>query len=186
MWETRGNHIRWRNLYRWVLLERRPVFSIIDASYAEQYILSFQCISCFNLYIIRYKMIKLPQGVPKSRDPSSRAPCAQRQMRSSTYSAFSVSVASTYILYVTKWSNYLKECQKVEIHRAEHHVRNDKKHLDDNFTYANKLPQDMASKNVSFNRHLLTGNCVFVDILCRESGFHRHVCWFDRLLAVFF
>ena len=82
--------------------------------------------------------------------------------------------------------NYLKECQKVEIHRAEHHVRNDKKHLDDNFTYANKLPQDMASKNVSFNRHLLTGNCVFVDILCRESGFHRHVCWFDRLLAVFF
>ena len=137
----------------------------IDASYAEQYILSFQCISCFNLYIIRYKMIKLPQGVPKSRDLSSRA---------------------TYILYVTKWSNYLKECQKVEIHRAEHHVRNDKKHLDDNFTYANKLPQDMASKNVSFNRHLLTGNCVFVDILCRESGFHRHVCWFDRLLAVFF
>ena len=40
------------------------------------------------------------------------------------------------------------------------------------YVAVNKLPQDMASKNVSFNRHLLTGNCVFVDILCRESVFH--------------
>ena len=35
-----------------------------------------------------------------------------------------------------------------------------------------KFRQGLVYVDMSFRRHLRTGNCVFVDILCRESVFH--------------
>ena len=35
-----------------------------------------------------------------------------------------------------------------------------------------KFRQGLVYVDMSFRRHLPTGNCVFVDILCRESVFH--------------
>ena len=38
---------------------------------------------------------------------------------------------------------------------------------------------------MSLNRHLLSGKCIFVDILYGESVFHRPVCWFDWFWSTF-
>ena len=41
-----------------------------------------------------------------------------------------------------------------------------------NYVVVEKIPQDMAKNKMSFRRHLLTGNCIFVDIFVDERTFH--------------
>ena len=45
------------------------------------------------------------------------------------------------------------------------------------YVAVNKLHQDMAKTKRSFRRHLLTGNCIFVDIFVDERTFHYIIFW---------
>ena len=54
-----------------------------------------------------------------------------------------------------------------------------------NYVVVNKIPQGVAKNKVAFHRHLLTGNCVLIDILCLATVFHCTVSCFGLFLGHF-